>query len=212
MDSGQEIPKNAEVLFDGTSFENWAPPDGSPVEWILEDGIMTVEPRTANIVTTENHTDCRLHVEFRCPHMPDSEGQAKGNSGVFLQARYEIQVLDSYGWENPGLGDCGALYNQHAPLVNASLPAMKWQSYDVFFRAPRFEDGEMISDARMTVLHNGICIHNNVELDGPTGGQLDEDITTPGPLMLQDHGDMVSYRNIWMVDLPEEGSEEYEPS
>lgn len=212
MNSRQEIPENAVVLFDGTSFEGWTHPDGSSVEWILEDGSMTVEPGTGNIITTEDHADCRLHIEFRCPDMPEAEGQAKGNSGVFLQGRYEIQVLDSYGWKNPGLGDCGALYDQHAPLVNACRPPMEWQSYDVFFRAPRFKDGQMITDARMTVLQNGIVIQNNVELDGPTGGQLDEDIMEPGPLMLQDHRDPVSYRNIWMADLPKAGSEEYEPS
>lgn len=214
MQLPQKAPDNATILFDGTSFDGWTHPDGSDVQWVLQDRIMTVQPRTGNIATTEDHTDCRLHIEFRCPDMPDAEGQAKGNSGVFLQGRYEIQVLDSYGWEVPGTGDCGALYDQHAPLVNACRPAMEWQSYDVFFRAPRFEDGEMISDARMTVLHNGRVIQNNVELDGPTGAaaQKEEDTSQPGPMVLQDHGDEVSYRNIWMVHLPEEGSSEYEPS
>lgn len=207
----QDMPGNAVVLFDGTNFDNWTHPDGTEVQWTLEDGIMTVEPRTGGIVATENHADCRLHIEFRCPDMPDAEGQAKGNSGVFLQGRYEIQVLDSYGWEKPGLGDCGALYNQHAPLVNACLPPMEWQSYDVVFRAPRFVDAKMVTDARMTVLQNGVCIHNNVELNGLTGAHTDENVLQPGPLMLQDHGDLVSYRNIWMVHLPESGSKEYGP-
>ncbi|MFW6437639.1 MAG: 3-keto-disaccharide hydrolase, partial [Armatimonadota bacterium] len=141
-----------------------------------------------------------------------AEGQAKGNSGVFLQGRYEIQVLDSYGWERPGLGDCGAIYNQHAPLVNACTPPEQWQSYDIIFRAPRLdEQGEVIEYPRMTVFQNGILIQNNAVLTGPTGGQLDEKVGEPGPLMLQDHGDLVSFRNIWLVHLPEESSSSYEP-
>lgn len=213
MESMKSGPYDVVTLFDGTSFDGWTKVDGSPVEWTLEDGAMTVASRTGSIVTEETHTDCFLHVEFRCPDMPDAEGQHKANSGVFLQGRYEIQVLDSYGWEVPGLGDCGALYNQHSPLVNACRPPEQWQSYDVVFRAPRFDDdGEMMADARMTVFLNGVLIHNNVELDGPTGGQVDEDVASPGPVMLQDHGDLVSYRNVWLVHLPEEGSPDYEPS
>ena len=116
-------------------------------------------------------------------------------------------MLDSYGWKEPGLGDCGAIYNQFAPLVNACRPALAWQSYDVTFRAPR--QGE--TGPRLSVIHNGLVIHNNVQLDGVCGAAIDEEIFADGPLLLQDHGHLVSYRNIWMVELPEAGSRPYEP-
>jgi len=206
-------PYQVVTLFDGSGFDGWRSRDGGEVGWSIDKGAMTVVPGAGSVVTEETFTDCFLHVEFRCPDMPEAEGQHKGNSGVYLQGRYEVQVLDSYGWEVPGLGDCGAIYNQHSPLVNACLPPEQWQSYDIVFRAPRFdEDGNQISDARLTVFLNGVLIHNNVELNGPTGGHLDEDVAEPGPLMLQDHRDVVSYRNIWLVHVPEEASAQYEPS
>jgi len=212
MESMQAGLYDVVTLFDGTGFEGWTHKDGSAVGWDLADGVMTVKPGTGNIVSVETYRDCFLHVEFRCPEMPDATGQHKGNSGVYVQGRYEIQVLDSSGWEVPGLGDCGAIYNQHAPLVNPCKPGGEWQSYDIIFRAPRFDDaGEMIDDGRLTVFLNGVLIHNNVEMQGITGGPLDDRVAEPGPLMLQDHRDLVSYRNVWLVHLPEEGSSEYEP-
>ena len=211
MADTQAPPENAVILFDGTDLSGWHQKDGSPANWTIDEaGAMTANK--GSIISDETYTDAYVHVEFRCPDMPEAEGQAKGNSGVYLQGRYEIQVLDSYGWEVPGLGDCGGLYNQYAPLVNACKPPMAWQSYDIIFRAPRFDEaGEMVEDARVTLLQNGIVVQNNVELHGPTGGQLDENASQPGSLMLQDHGDPVSYRNVWLVHLPEKGSDEYEP-
>ncbi len=201
------------TLFDGSGFEGWRTRDGAEVAWALADDAMTVVPKGGSIVTEETFTDCFLHLEFRCPVMPEATGQAKGNSGVYLQGRYEIQVLDSSGWAVPGQGDCGAIYNQHAPLVNACKPGGEWQSYDIIFRAARVnEQGEVTDYPRMTVFLNGVLIHNNAMLSGPTGGHLDENLGEPGPLMLQDHRDAVSFRNIWLIHLPEEASTEYEPS
>ncbi len=205
-------PKNAVVLFDGKDLSNWHRADGQPAGWKVEGGVATVVPKTGNIVSDETYDDVYLHLEFCLADMPEATGQAKANSGVYLQGRYEIQVLDSSGWEVPGLGDCGAIYNQHAPLVNACLPARQWQTYDVIFRSARLDDaGKVVEPVRMTVLQNGMVIHNNVQLPGVTGGALDEKEGTPGPLLLQDHGDLVSYRNIWIVHLPACGSDTYEP-
>ncbi|MEW6751962.1 MAG: DUF1080 domain-containing protein [Candidatus Latescibacterota bacterium] len=201
------VPDRGAVLFNGRDLSNWTTRDGRPAGWHVEDGVVQVVPGTGDIMTRECMADFLLHLEFRCPDMPEATGQAKGNSGVYLQGRYEIQVLDSYGWEVPGMGDCGAIYNQFAPLVNACKPALEWQTYDVAFRAPR--RGE--PGPRLTVFHNGMVIHNNVLLPGLTGGAIDDQIYTPGPLLLQDHGNLVAYRNIWVVELPHEGSMAYEP-
>ena len=204
-------PDDAVVLFDGTDLSKWQKVDGSPAEWELAEGTMTTAK--GNIKTLETFTDAWVHVEWCEPDMPEATGQAKGNSGVYLQGRYEVQVLDSFGWDVPGLGDCGAIYNQYAPLVNACKPALEWQTYDIIFRAPRLaDDGTVVDEARMTVFQNGTIIHNNVELLGLTGGPLDENVGAPGPLMLQDHGDKLQYRNIWLVHLPLKGSDEYDPS
>jgi len=205
-------PAKAVTLFDGGPLSNWRRRDGSPALWQVEGGVMTVVPGSGDICSEVQFTDAWMHVEWCEPDMPDKTGQAKGNSGVYLQGRYEIQVLDSYGWESPGLGDCGAVYNQFAPLVNACKPAGEWQTYDIIFRAARVDEtGRVLSNARLTVFQNGVVIHNNVELLGPTGGALDEDVAQPGPLLLQDHGDPVSYRNVWLVHLPLQGSTTYEP-
>jgi hypothetical protein len=203
-------PANAKVLFNGKDLNNWHTREGKPAGWEVSDGVMTVVKGTGDIVTDEKFTDFRLHVEWMEPDMPDATGQAKGNSGVYLQGRYEIQVLDSYGIEVPGRGDCGGVYDQFAPLVNACKPALEWQSYDIIFRAARFDDsGELESNARVTVLQNGVVIQNNVEVKGPTGGAMDEELDEPGPLLLQDHGNPVKYRNVWLLPLPLEGSDKY---
>lgn len=212
MTLGLKPPAKAVVLFNGSDVSNWTRRDGSPAGWTVEGGELCVVPGTGDIMTQDLQLDQALHLEFRCPDMPEATGQHKGNSGVFITGRYEIQVLDSFGWEVPGLGDCGAIYNQHAPLVNACKPALQWQTYDVFFRAARVEaSGQVTEKVRMTVLHNGLVIHNNVELPGVTGAPLDEIEGTPGPLLLQDHGNLVRYRNIWLVPLPLEASKEYGP-
>ncbi len=204
----QTPPESAVILFDGKDLSNWTGRDGEP-KWKVEDGAMIVEPRTGDISSKETFTDHFLHVEFMCPNMPEASGQAKGNSGVFLQGRYEIQVLDSYGIEVPGKGDCGAIYNQFAPLVNACNPPLHWQTYDVIFRAPRFNDaGDMIENVRVTAIQNGLVILNNVQLPG-LGGGSDSDAAKPGPLRLQDHGNLVRYQNIWAVPLPQDGSDQY---
>jgi hypothetical protein len=176
---------------------------------------MEVAPGTGSILSKVVFRDCFLHLEFKLSDMPEATGQKKSNSGVFLQNRYEIQVLDSHGWAIPGTGDCGAVYNHHAPLVNACKPALAWQSFDIFFRAPRFIAGRRkVENCRMTVLQNGVIVHNNVELVRSTAGNPpppDDWDVAPGPLMLQDHRDIVWYRNIWLVPLPEDGSRDYAP-
>jgi hypothetical protein len=142
--------------------------------------------------------------------MPDAKGQAKGNSGVYLQTNYEVQVLDSYGIESPGRGDCGAIYNIAAPLVNASKPPMQWQSYDIVFRAPRFDAaGKKTESARITVFQNGILVQNNTEVPYPTFANPGAPESATGSLLLQDHGNAVSYRNIWVLPLPSAGADHY---
>lgn len=208
MNTLKLAPPEGAVRLLRDDLDNWTTRDGQSAGWRLEEGIAHVVPGTGDIMTQERFTDFYLHLEFRCPDMPEATGQAKGNSGVFLQGRYEIQVLDSSGFAVPGKGDCGAIYNQFAPLVNACKAALEWQTYDVFFRAPR--EGAHVGP-RLTVLHNGLLIHNNVELPGVTGAALDEAVYAPGPLLLQDHSDLVCYRNIWVVELPLDGSDTYEP-
>jgi len=209
-----QAPANAVVLFDGTDLSGWRRrKDGGPAGWAVDGGVATVVRGAGDIVSTETYDDAHIHLEFREPDMPDRTGQGKGNSGVFLQGRYEIQVLDSYGWQVPGKGDCAAIYNQFAPLVNACRPPLEWQTYDIIFRAARVDaEGVVLENARITLLHNGVVVHNNVSLQGPTGGAIDHHVGHPGPLLLQDHGDPVSYRNVWFVRLPARGSDQYAPA
>jgi len=206
-------PDGAVVLFDGSNADAWqSTKDSGPYRWKVEEGALHIVPKTGDIVSRQPFEDHYLHLEFRGPDMPEATGQKKGNSGVYLQGRYEVQVLDSSGWNVPGKGDCGAVYDQFAPLTNACKPAMEWQTYDIFFRSPRFDDaGTRTEGPRLTVLLNGVCIQNNVELPGVTGGAMDEKVAEPGPLRLQDHGDLVSYRNIWVVPLSKHGSDTYKP-
>ena len=192
----------AVVLFDGTKTDAWCKQGtADPIEWkLVDEGGMEVSG--GNITTREHFTDCRLHLEFREPLMADATGQGKGNSGVYLQGSYEVQVLDSYGVKPIGPGDCGAIYGVSIARVNACKPPEQWQTYDITFRAPRFDaDGKLVENARMSVYQNGILIQDNVEVPGPTTAAMERDVTQPGPLMLQDHGCPVRYRNIWMVPV-----------
>lgn len=200
-----EPPEDAIILFDGTSFDEWvSEEDGSEVNWDLEDDFMTVQPGTGNIQTHRKFSNVQLHIEWRTPEEIDGDGQGRGNSGVFLQKRYEVQVLDS--WQNSTYvnGMAGSIYKQHIPLANASLPPGEWQSYDIFFKAPRFDNnGNVDIPGRITVLHNGVIIQNNVEIMGNTVYIGDPFYEEHGPdsIMLQDHSDLVSFRNIWIREL-----------
>lgn len=202
------------VLFAGQAEHlatNWAKRAADqPAAWKIVDGAMVVSG--GDIVTKQDFGDCQLHIEFRTPDMPNATGQGKGNSGIGLMGRYEIQVLDSYGIEIPGKGDCGSVYGQAAPLVNACRQPKVWQTYDIILRTPRFDaSNTMVAKPRVTVIQNGVVVQNNVEIEGMTGiqWQKDREPAAKGPIVLQDHGNAVEYRNIWIVPLPEKGSDKY---
>jgi len=195
-------PKEAVVLFDGKSLENWAKRNGKDAAaWkLLEGGIMQVNG--GDIITKQKFAGkFKLHVEFRVPYMPKASGQGRGNSGVYLQGRYEVQVLDSYGLKSKD-NDCGGIYTIAAPLVNACKAPTVWQTYDIEFTSPGCEDGKKKSMGVITVHHNGVKIHDNVKItkDNTTAG-VGGDPCTPGPILLQDHGNPVQYRNIWLVEM-----------
>jgi hypothetical protein len=193
------IDERTVILFGGKSWENWRNLDGSPSAWEIQDD-HSILVKSGNAITAEEFGDFQLHIEFLCPPN-DKEGQSKSNSGVYLHGRYEIQVLDSHG-EAPANNLCGGIYQIAAPLVNASRPAGVWQNYDVIFRAPRFnERGEVAEQPRVTVIHNGVTIHNNLILPNTTPGGIDRNMVASGPILLQDHGDPVRYRNIWLRKL-----------
>ncbi len=176
------------------------PPDPSP-KWRLVDGAMEVVPGSRSLMVKEEFGDIELHIEFRSPFMPDKRGQARGNSGVYVHGRYEVQVLDSYGLEGKD-NECGGIYKAGAPLVNMCAPPMQWQTYDITLRAPSFnEAGEKIANARISVTHNGVKIHDDLELSGPTPGGVSSVETGRGGLMLQDHSDLVQFRNIWIREM-----------
>lgn len=199
----QPPPPGAIVLFSGKDLDDWTRIDGkSPAGWKIVNGAMEVVPGTGNIITRQRFAGAfHLHVEFRVPYMPQAKGQARGNSGVYVQGRYEVQILDSYGLKSEK-NDCGAIYGVAAPLVNACKAPTVWQSYDIYFHAPVCENGKKKEPARTTVYHNGIKIHDNVRIpiDNTTAG-LGGDPCTPGPIMLQDHGNPVQFRNIWLMPL-----------
>ena len=204
---GNKPPSDATVLFNGKDLSQWqTEKNGSAAKWKVDkDGAMTVVKGTGNIQTKKGFGSCQLHIEWRTPSKIEGEGQGRGNSGIFLMGRYELQVLDSYNNTTYSNGQAGSIYKQHIPLVNASLKPGEWQKYDVIFTAPKFnEDSTVASAARITVLHNGVLIQNNIELKGST-----EYIGQPSykahadklPLALQDHGNPVSFRNIWIREL-----------
>lgn len=200
-----DAPSDAIVLFDGKDLQQWESDKGGPAPWTVGDGAMTVKPQTGGIRTRQGFGDCQLHIEWRTPAVVKGEGQMRGNSGIFFMGRYELQVLDSYNNTTYSNGQAGSIYKQHIPMANASRPPGEWQSYDVIFTAPRFyEDGRVKSPARITVFHNGVLVQNNVEIWGQTqfiGIANYEKHADKAPLGLQDHGDLVSFRNIWIRPL-----------
>jgi hypothetical protein len=199
-------PSDAIVLFDGTNLDAWvAEKDGKPPGWTVENGILTVKPGTGAIATKQQFADCQLHLEWRTPAIVKGEGQGRGNSGVFLQQRYEVQVLDSHDNVTYSNGQAGSIYKQHIPEVNASRPPGEWQTYDIIYRAPRFNDeGTVRSPAFLTLIHNGVLVLDHVEIKGSTtfrGPPSYQRHPFRQPLSLQDHKDLVSYRNIWIREL-----------
>jgi hypothetical protein len=202
-------PSDAIVLFDGRSLAGWRSADhaGEPAKakWKVADGYMEVMAGTGGIESKEAFGDAQLHVEWRAPTPPKGESQERGNSGVFLMGRYEVQVLDSYHNVTYPDGQAGSVYGQFPPLVNASRPPGEWQTYDIVFHRPRFDaNGKVTSPARITVLHNGVLVQDNVELSGPTAHQTRppyEKHPDALPMMLQDHGNPVRFRNIWVRKL-----------
>ena len=199
-------PSDAVALFDGTDLSKWrTKKDGSPAKWKVAAGAMEVVAGTGDIETAQGFGDCQLHVEWATPAVVAGEGQHRGNSGVFLMGRYEVQVLDSYGNVTYPDGQAAAIFGQYPPLVNASRPPGEWQTYDIVFRRPRFDAaGKVTSPARMTVLHNGVLVQDNVVLSGPTAHKARppyERHPDRLPISLQDHGTKVRYRNIWIRDL-----------
>ena len=227
-DGSQQVPGDAVVLFDGTDFNMWQKPKSKivasmtefervipgmqstyrsdPVGWkIIDQQVMEVVPGQGPIASKQAFGDVQLHIEWLAPVAKGKEGQGYSNSGVFFMGLYEVQILNSYDNDTYANGQASAVYKQHIPLVNASLPPDTWQTYDIIFMAPRFSDkGSLISPARLTVIHNGVLVQNNVELLGPTCF-----IGTPYyiphpdklPLILQDHGDPIRFRNIWVREL-----------
>ena len=187
-------PANAIVLFDGKNT------DLLKNAKVTADGLLEI-----GCETKDQYQNFTLHGEFRTPYMPLARGQARANSGFYLQKRYEVQVLDSFGLE-PQFNDCGSLYKFKAPDLNMSFPPLRWQTYDIVFNAPKFSaDGQKLAKARITVRHNGVVIHDRLELDNKTGGGSAEG-PNPLPILLQNHGNPVNYRNIWLVDHDRAGT------
>lgn len=195
-------PADATVLFDGTSLAAFTGKDGKAT-WKLGEGWVEAN-HTGDLVTKEAFGDCQLHVEFCTPNPPKGESQGRGNSGVFLMSRYEVQVLDSFENRTYADGQCGSVYGQNPPLVNVSRKPGEWQTYDIVFRAPRFQDGKLVRPAFVTVLHNGVLVQDHTELLGGTAHKTlpkYEPHAAEEPLRFQDHGDPVRYRNVWIRRL-----------
>lgn len=199
-------PSDAVVLFDGSDLSAWRHENGAAAKWRVGDGWFEVVPGTGDIQTRDTFGDVQLHVEWRAPTTIEGDGQGRGNSGIFLQKRYEVQVLDSYDNRTYSNGQAASIYKQHIPLANAMRPPGEWQAYDIVFHAPRFNrDGAVLSPATVTVLHNGVLVQDHVELAGATvyiGEPSYEAHPPEDAIVLQDHGNPVRFRNIWVRELP----------
>lgn len=199
-------PSDATVLFDGSDLSQWRDTEGGPAKWAVRDGVMESVPGSGYIVSAEAFGDVQLHVEWAAPVPAKGRGQGRGNSGIFLMGLYEVQVLDSYENDTYPDGQAAAIYGQYPPLVNACLPPGEWQSYDIVFRRPHFQsDGTVSAPARITVIQNGVLVQDNVSVFGPTAWLQHRPYTEHAealPISLQDHGNPVRYRNIWLRKLP----------
>ena len=198
-------PSDAIVLFDGKDLSRWSSQkDGGPARWEVKDGAATVNG-AGGIATRDGYGDCQLHIEWATPSVVKGSGQGRGNSGVYLSGRYEVQVLDSYENKTYFHGQAGAIYKQYAPLVNACRKPGEWQSYDIIYHVPRFDsEGKLLKPGTVTVLQNGVLIQDNVEImgsTGPAGAPKYRAHPLKQPITLQDHGNPVRYRNIWLREL-----------
>jgi phenylpyruvate tautomerase PptA (4-oxalocrotonate tautomerase family) len=203
-----KAPSDAIVLFDGSDLSNWTSTQaGKPIKWEIKNGAMWPTRNSGMAQSKQEFGSCQLHIEFATPKRPSGQGQGRGNSGVFLMGQYEIQILDSYGNTTYPDGQAGALYGRSKPLVNASRKPGEWQTYDIIFHRPIFENGKIVKQATFTVLHNGVLIQDNYELSGGTGWRGSHSVTNyvshgdKGPIQLQDHGNPVLFRNIWIREL-----------
>lgn len=201
-------PSDAIILFDGSNLDRWmSVRDSSAADWHLNrNGTMTVKDKAGDIRTKEEFGDIQLHLEWKSPEEIRGEGQNRGNSGVFLQGLYEVQILDNNNNDTYVNGQVGSIYKQHIPLAKASVPTGEWNTYDIVYRAPEFnEKGQKIKSATMTVFHNGVLIQDHVEIKGTTEyiGWPRNEAHGKGPIILQDHQDdsRVSFRNIWVREL-----------
>lgn len=205
LDRPGQAPSDAIVLFDGRDLSAWCSLDGSPAKWVVRDGAMECVKDSGYIRTLQNFGDCQLHIEWAAPVPPQGQSQGRGNSGVFLMGLYEVQVLDSFNNRTYADGAAGAVYGQYPPLVNPTRPPGQWQSYDIIFTRPRFDaQGKLLSPAYLTVLFNGVLVQNHVALTGPTAWMTREPYRPHPdklPLALQDHGNPVRFRNVWVRDL-----------
>ncbi|MEJ2003901.1 MAG: DUF1080 domain-containing protein [Cyclobacteriaceae bacterium] len=206
VNTSGDVPSDAIVLFSQSKgLAEWESSEGEPAGWTVAGDHFTVKPGTGGIKTKDNFGSIQLHLEWRSPDEVVGEGQGRGNSGIFLMGKYEVQVLDSYNNRTYSNGQAGSIYKQYIPLVNATRPPGEWQEYDIIFIAPEFNsDGTLASPARVTVFHNGVLIQHDVELQGPTeyiGKPSYEAHADKLPLGLQDHGNPVSFRNIWIREL-----------
>jgi len=202
-----KAPSDAVVLFDGSTLDAWTHRDGSPVKWTIANGELICKTGSGDIFSKAKFKDAQIHVEFNTPSMPDAHGQARANSGVYLQGGYEIQVLDSFNNPTYEAGSAGSVYGQHDPLVNVTRPPGQWQTYDIIFHGPRCDAGVVKQPARVTILQNGVLIQDEATISGPTGGGDKADVCEVGPLRLQDHGypgikaTLLKFRNIWFRAL-----------
>ncbi len=198
-------PSDAVVLFDGRDLSQWTDAKGQPARWKVESGYMEVVLKAGSIRTVKEFGDCQLHVEWMAPSPAKGEGQDRGNSGVFLMNLYEVQVLDCFENKTYADGMAAAIYGQFPPLVNACRKPGEWQTFDIIFRRPRFGgDKKLLQPATMTVFHNGILVHDNAVLTGPTAHKVRPPYITHAdrlPISLQDHSHPVRYRNIWLREL-----------